>query len=440
MITAGNRTSLGLCSLIALVIANMLGAGVFTTSGFALGDLGSPMYVLLAWFIGGLVALCGAISYGALARLMPVSGGEYFFLSRAVHPLAGFVAGWISLWAGFTAAIAFAAITFEAYLMPESFRGVFPDNSLATAVIILAALAHGFRVRRGAIFQNSAVALKLLLIFAFILFVLLDTDITQWAGVQAWRDTEPPPLSLPAFAMTLMWVSFSYSGFNASIYVASEVNDAPRNVPRAMVYATCITMLIYLLLNGIFVLAPAPGAIAQQQDVAALAAQALAGDALAHVMRGVIVIALFTSVSAMIMVGPRVYARMAEDGLMPGFLRFEGEVPGTAIAIQALLSIVVVWMAGLRELLSYLGFTLALSTVATITSLFIVVHKRRTDLDNLPGYPWAPLVFIACTLLFAGLAATINPVEMSAAVLTILSAVVVYWFFGRKHQKISGPP
>ncbi len=111
-----SRSKLGLFSLTALVIGNMLGAGVFTTSGFALSDLGSPLYVLLAWFIGGLLALCGAASYGALSRLMPVSGGEYFFLSRVVHPMVGFVAGWISLWAGFTAAIAFSAITFEVYL------------------------------------------------------------------------------------------------------------------------------------------------------------------------------------------------------------------------------------------------------------------------------------------------------------------------------------
>ena len=114
---------LGLPSLVALVVANMLGAGVFTTSGFALGDLGSPLYVLLAWVVGGLVALCGALSYGALARLMPVSGGEYLFLSRTVHPLAGFIAGWISLLAGFTAAIAFTAITLEAYLLTPRLAG-----------------------------------------------------------------------------------------------------------------------------------------------------------------------------------------------------------------------------------------------------------------------------------------------------------------------------
>jgi len=431
------RKTLGPFTLMALVIGNMLGAGVFTTSGFALGDLGSPWYVLLAWFIGGLLALCGAISYGALARLMPVSGGEYFFLSRAVHPLAGFVAGWISLWAGFTAAIAFAAITFEAYLLPTALRDTIPENSLATIVILLAALAHGLHVRHGAMLQNFAVALKLLLIIGFILVVLLTSDIDQWAGVVAWRHSTRAEFSAPVFAVTLMWISFSYSGFNAAIYVASEVGDAARKIPRAMIQATALTTVVYLLLNGIFVFAPAPGEIAQQEDVAALAAQALAGETLAGIMRGIIVVALFTSISAMIMVGPRVYAQMAADGLMPALLRFEGRVPATAIAMQALLSIAVVWMTGLRELLSYLGFTLALSTVATIASLFLVVGRNKTGVGHLPGYPWAPGIFITCTLLFAGLAATINPVEMMAAVITILSAVAIYCLFGRKHQRIS---
>jgi APA family basic amino acid/polyamine antiporter len=437
MTEAGDRYSLGLFTLVALVIGNMLGAGVFTTSGFAIADLGSPVLVLLAWLVGGALALCGAISYGALARLMPVSGGEYYFLSRAVHPLAGFIAGWVSLWAGFTAAIAFAAITFEVYLVPAYLRDTLPANAVATLLILLSTLAHGLHVRYGATVQNVAVLFKLALILGFIVFVLAGSEVGAWSGVLAWRRDEPPAFSIFAFATTLMWISFSYSGFNASIYVASEVPGAARTVPRAMVISTVVIMLVYLLLNAIFVFAPAPEEIAGQEDVAAIAAEALGGKVLAAFMRGVIVVALFTSVSAMIMVGPRVYAQMASDGLMPALLRFEGEVPRTAIVMQALLAIVVVWLTGLRELLSYLGFTLGLSTVCTVSCLFIVVRRKVVDTKQLPGYPWAPGIFIACTLVFAGLAATTSPKEMLAAVLTILSAVIVYWLFGRRHQRIT---
>ena len=426
-------------SLTALVIGNMLGAGVFTTTGFAMADLGSPGWVLLAWLVGGALALCGAVSYGALARLMPVSGGEYFFLSRVVHPLAGFIAGWVSLWAGFTAAIAFASITVEAYLLPASLRAAIQENVVATIAILLAALAHALHVRRGARLQTAAVAVKLLLIGGFILFAIARGDPGGWAGVQAWRDAPPTGFAPAAFATTLMWISFSYSGYNAAIYVASEAKQASAAVPRAILLGTAFTMVIYLALNAIFALAPAPDAIAGQEDVAAIAARAVAGDAMANLMRGIIAMALFTSVSAMIMTGPRVYAQMADEGLMPAFLRFGAEVPASAIALQALLSVVVVWLAGLRELLSYLGFTLGLSTAATILSLFIAVRRRGGDAAELPGYPWAPALTVFFTLLFAGLAASTNPREMLAAVLTILSAVLVYLLFGRKHQTINRP-
>jgi fructoselysine transporter len=432
-----HKPTLGRPTLIALVIGNMLGAGVFTTSGFAMGDLGSPSYVLLAWFIGGILAWCGAVSYGALSKLMPISGGEYYFLSRSIHPLAGFIAGWISLLAGFTGAIALAALAFEAYITPSALALAIPENSVATIVIFLAALAHGVQVSHGAALQNAVVAVKLALIGGFVLFAVIGTDIDSWQGVAAWRTSDRPELSISAFAVTLMWVSYSYSGFNASTYVASEVKYASKNVPRTMVLCTCIIMLIYLLLNAIFVFAPAPEDIAFKQDVAALAASALGGEPLANIMRGIIAVALFTSVSAMVMVGPRVYAQMADDGLMPAILQFKSAVPVSAIAMQATLAVIVVWSTGLRELLSYLGFTLGLSSAVTVASLFVAVRRRRDEIDDLPGYPWAPLIFIVFTLVFMGLAAIRNPIEMLAAVLTILSAVVLYLLFGRTHVKLT---
>ncbi|MEE4146523.1 MAG: amino acid permease [Halieaceae bacterium] len=432
-----NRTRFGRPTLIALVIGNTLGAGVFTTSGFAMGDLGSPVYVLLTWVLGGLLALCGALSYGALARLMPVSGGEYYFLSRSIHPLAGFIAGWISLLAGFTGAIALAALTLEAYLVPPAFRHGMPENTVATLTVLLAGLTHGLHARYGAALQNTAVAIKLVLIIGFIIYALFGTNIGAWEGVIAWRSAGPAEFSISAFAMTLMWVSYSYSGFNASTYVSSEAESASRNVPGTMVQGTLIIMLIYLLLNGIFVFAPKPGDIAFAQDVAALAASALAGEMLAGLMRGIIVLALFTSVSAMVMAGPRVYAQMAADGLMPATLKFRGRAPASAIALQAVLAISLVWTTGLRELLSYLGFTLGLSAALTVTSLFIAPGRRQLPRADLPGYPWAPLVFILSTLTFAGLAAIKNPAEMLAAIITILSAVILYLLFGRKHQTIN---
>lgn len=425
-------SKLGLITLAGLVIANMIGAGVFTTSGFALGDLGSPIYVLAAWMIGGIVALCGAVSYGSLSRLMPISGGEYLFLSRAVHPLAGFIAGWISLLAGFTGAIAYAAITFEAYLLPDALKSTIPANVTATLAILAAACIHGFRVKHGAVIQNVTVAIKLVLIGSFLAMVLFGPAFDSWQGIQSYRESGGTVFSVTAFATTLMWISFSYSGFNAAIYVASEVNDAQAIVPRAMLYATLITTVIYLLLNAVFVLAPPHAAVSFKEDVAAIAANALGGELLANVIRTIIAIALFTSISAMIMIGPRVYAQMAEDGLLPGMLKFTRQTPDISIAMQALLAIIVVWITGLRQLLSYLGFTLGLSTAVTIASLFVIVRRSPDAAERLPGYPWIPAIFVSFTLLFAGIAAIRNPWEMLAAIITILSGIAMYYIFRKR--------
>lgn len=416
-------------TLAGLVVANMIGAGVFTTSGFAMGDLGSPVYVLAAWLVGGGVALCGAVSYGLLSRLMPVSGGEYLFLSRSIHPLAGFVAGWISLLAGFTGAIAYAAITFETYLLPDSLTSAVPENIVASVAILFAACIHGIRVKHGAVIQNLTVAVKLILIGSFLAITVSGPPIGAWDGVQAFQEKATAVFSITAFATTLMWVSFSYSGFNAAIYVASEADNARVIVPRAMLYATVITTVIYLLLNTVFVFAPAPAAVSFREDVAAIAATALGGNVLVGIIRTIIAIALFTSISAMIMIGPRVYAQMAEDGLLPRALRFTRHTPDISIAMQALLAIIVVWITGLQELLSYLGFTLGLSSAATIASLFIIVRRDPGVAGQLPGYPWIPVIFISFTLLFAVIAATRNPWEMLAAVLTIVSGVIMYFLF-----------
>ena len=425
------RSGLGLVTLICLVIANMIGAGVFTTSGFALGDLGSPVLVLTAWLIGGIIAVCGAISYGALSRLLPYSGGEYLFLSRSIHPLAGFVAGWISLLAGFTGAIAYTAITFAVYILPDSSSSKLTENIVATLAILAAVGIHGVRVRHGVAIQNASVALKLLFMLFFLGSIAFGPAIADWDGVRAFRVADNHDFSLTAFATTLMWISFSYSGFNAAIYVASEVGNARQTVPRAMFHATIITTIIYLVLNTIFVFAPDPAAVSFREDVATIAAAALGGDALAGVIRTIIIIALFTSISAMVMIGPRVYAQMAEDGLLPGALRFTRDTPHIAIAMQAVLAIVVVWITGLRELLSYLGFTLGLSAAATVASLFVLVRREPGLAAQLPAYPWAPLIFISFTLLFAGLAAFRNPWEMLAAILTIATGILLYFILRR---------
>ena len=409
----------------------MIGAGVYTTSGFTLADLGSPWRVVAAWAVGGVIALCGAISYGALASRFTESGGEYLFLARALHPVAGMMAGWVSLLAGFTGAMAFAATALERYLVPlladPSAAG--PSGTVAIGVIVLVAVLHTIGVRPAAHVQDAVVFLKFALIGGFILMALVSLR-GGWAGVQAASD--PPPFDVLDFATALVWISLSYSGFNAAVYIADEVKDAARNVPRALVAGTALVTVLYVAVNAIFVLAPAPSVVAGQEQVATLAAGAIGGRGFVLFVRGVIVVSLLTSVSALTMTGPRVYAKMAEDGFLPRWFRYEGKTPALAIWFQAVLAVVAVGFTELRDLLSYLGFTLSISAAMTVSLLFWL--RLRGEKIRVPLYPLPPLVFVLGTLIVAILSAVRQPGGAVAAVVTILFGMLLYPWFARRSR------
>jgi amino acid transporter len=437
-----------LSSAINVVIASMIGAGVYTTSGFALADLGSPILVLAAWAVGGLLALCGAISYGGLARRFAESGGEYLFLSRALHPAAGYVAGFVSLLAGFTGAIAFAAMTFEAYWRgmaggsgsAEGSSVGLPAGTIAVGLVVLAGLMHGFRVSMGTRVQDGLVWLKVTMLVAFLVFALgtlVTADPhTPWAGLAT--AVEPPDVGLFAtFAVSLMWISLSYSGFNAAIYITSEVRDGGRTVRTALWVGTLAVTLIYLALNSVFVLAPPSELVLGKQDIAAETARYIGGPTFEKLFRGTILISLATSVLSLMMTGPRVYAKMADDGVLPKRFAFRTAAPGWGIFAQGVLAIVVIQLASLRQLLSYLGLTLSLSAALTVTTLFVL--RRRGESIVVFGYPWTPLVFVFGTLGICAVAGTQRPIELAVAVGTLGVGVLAYALqthWGRRPQSV----
>jgi amino acid transporter len=418
--------TLGFFSLVCLIIANMIGAGVFTTSGFALGDLGSANRVVAAWVVGGAIALCGALSYGGLVRRMTESGGEYLFLSRLIHPVAGFIAGWVSLLAGFTGAIAFAALAFETYAFPTR-PDWLPSGTAASAIVALAAALHGVRVQTGAVSQNVAVVFKVVMIVGFLVFAAF-VALTQ---VMAPAPAPAMPFSLTAFAGSLVWISLSYSGFNAAVYVAGEAKDAQRNAPRALWVGTAIVTVLYVALNAAFVYLSPFEAVVGRQDVAAAAAQAIGGQPAALVIRFITVVALITSVFSLVMAGPRVYARMADDGVFPRLFRFGGDgAPTAAIMGQAALAIAFIFISDLRGLLSYLGFTLSISAALSVASLFIIAKREGPQSVSVWGYPFTPAFYVVVTLVLAGIAGSREPMQFLAAAVTIVSGLVVYYAFG----------
>ena len=426
---APNR-SLDLGSATTLVAASMIGVGVYTTSGYTLDALGNPGLVVAAWIVGGIIAICGAVGYSSLAEKFTESGGEYLFLSKTLHPVAGLMAGWVSLLAGFTGAIAIAALGFESYLQPLLNAENLPDGSIAIPSVLLVAVMHTIGVRSAARAQDFFVVLKMVLIAGFITYAIMH--ISNWIGSKhdSIATTSTAPHSILEFAKQLVYISFSYAGFNAAIYISSEIQSPSRNVPRAMIGGTFMVTLIYIALNAIFVYAPSK-VVATQPDnisqIAATAAGTIGGPGFATIVRVIICLSLFTSVSAMVMTGPRVYAKMAADGFLPRFFQFKTETPVVAIWFQAILAIVVISLTTISNLLGYLGLTLSLCSALTICMVF---RMRMMDFNvKLPllGIPAA--TYVLATLLLAVLYGISDYKQGIASGVTLLVGLIIYPFF-----------
>jgi len=411
---------------VGLVVANMIGVGVFTTSGFALADLGSPPFVLLAWLVGGLLALAGALCYGALARRLPESGGEYTFLSVFVSPLAGFLAGWVSLLGGFTAPIAAAGLALDLYVAALFETGL-RAQWIGTLVIVICVFAHAQRMQSGLRFQSAGVLLKVVGLLAFTVFGALvlagsrEPRVGEAVRVATW--------STSAFAYTLLWIWYAYSGWNAAVYVAAEVEDPARNLPRVLVGASGFVTLLYLALNAVILYAVPFDGLAGRADVAAIAAEALGGALLSRGVAALVVVALLTSISAMILTGPRVYARMADDGVFPRFFGTtteEGAVPRRAILFQGAAAIVVLWSSGLAQLLGYVGFLLSLSAAASVLALLALRQREGGELVPIPGYPWLPAAFVAAMLAMSLAMGLRDPAAAGVALGTVAAGLPLY--------------
>lgn len=417
-------------SLVAIVVASMIGAGVFTTSGFAVADLQSPHWVMFAWFVGGIIACCGAVSYGHLARRLIENGGEYLFLSRFVHPAIGFIAGWVSFLAGFTGAGAFAAIALEGYALPPDQRPPWlPAGTIAILAVVIGTLLHAFHTRRGAGTHNWLVIGKLIFIGLFVAFAFASWG--RWNGpVSPLVDRSTPTIFM--FATSVMWISLSYCGFNAAIYVAAEASGGWAVVAGSMIKSTVAVTILYLLLNAIFLYGPPVGAIAGEQNIAVVAARSISGEALAVLVRVAICFALASSVSSTILAGPRVYAKMAQDGVFPAWFESSVSPPTRSVCLQGVAIAMVVAVSQLQDLLGYLGLTLSLCSAATVA---ILVTQSPDDFRISRFGRFAAWIYVIATCVIAALAAWHRPGQATATVTTVVSGGFVYWVIDRLRQR-----
>jgi len=429
------RPTVSTITATAIVVADMVGVGVFTSLGFQVKDIPSGFALLLLWVVGGIVALCGAAAYSELAAMFPRSSGEYNFLARSYHPAVGFLAGWLSATVGFAAPIALAAMAFAEY-----FKAVVPGFSIlglgatwsttliALVAVWLIALVHLRGIRHGSIFHNVWTTLKLALIIAFLVagatyaspqpisFAPSGHDLTYLVGAP--------------FAISLVFVMYSYSGWNAATYIAGEVRDPHRSLPRALFAGTLVVLALYVGLNWVFLRVAPMDKLAGQLDVAVVAGRYIFGEDGGRAVGALICLGLVSSISAMTWIGPRVTMTMGEDIPMLRFFARTSKngVPTAAIIFQLVMVNLMLLTQSFEAVLDFIQFSL---TTCSFLAVLGVIKLRYTHPD-LPrpyrawGYPVTPIIFLAVTAFMMYYLIINRPAQSLAGFAMMLAGLAIY--------------
>jgi APA family basic amino acid/polyamine antiporter len=421
----------------------MIGTGVFTSLGYQVLGIRSVFALLMLWVVGGIASLCGALAYGELGAAMPRSGGEYQYLSKTFHPAIGFLSGWVSATVAFAVPVAIAAMAMGKYAS-AAVRDLFPEvnlhpTALAVVTVMLLTFVHASNVGLGSRLQDVFTALKLLLIVVFIIagFVVgppAGQSISVMPDALAWKD-----IFSQSFAISLFFVTYAYSGWNTSAYIAGEMRNPQRDLPRSLLWGTLAVTVLYVLLNFVFlyttpidefVFTTPKGEISAHIDIGHIAAKHIFGGRGATIMGGMIALLLFSSVSSFIMAGPRVAQIMGQDIPLLGVFAktTRNGIPAVAIIVQSAISLLLIGTSTFEKIFKYIGFTLNLFTLMTVIGL-VVLRFRKPDMPR-PyrtwGYPFTVIIFVAIGiwLLAYGL---IYEREVSLyGFTTVLSGLLVY--------------
>jgi APA family basic amino acid/polyamine antiporter len=454
------RRELNFTSATAIVVANMIGTGIFTTTGFLAGDLGRPSLVLAIWLVGAVVALAGCLCYAELGVNFPRSGGDYVYLREAWGPAWGFLSGWVSFFAGFSAPIAAAALAFSEYLAyffpslgvtsaaqgsPAFFHWLHAGNGqlLAIGIVAVFAAINILGLRLAANLQNVLTALKLGVLGTFLAlaFTIGKGALGHFHEVTARTSSH----SLGAqFAVSLIFVMFAYSGWNAATYVAEEIKAPERTLPAALVAGTLLVGILYIVLNAAFIYALPLASLKGVVRVGGAAAGALFGARGGGVFSAIMAVGLLSCVSAMVIVGPRVYYAMAQDGcFFRGAARVHPrrQTPVQAILYQSVATALMILTGTFEGLIYYIGFALIL--VAALAAAGMLRLRRRSEWKRLSAVNWAypliPGLFILASAWMLCYTAALRPKESLLGLLTIAAGGLTYrWKFQRNQSGSSG--
>lgn len=434
-----NKTiqKIGLITAISYVIANMVGTGVFTSLGFQLaGGVTDIAAIMILWLLGGIIAFTGAQVYGELGSVMPRSGGEYHFLTELYHPSLGFMSGFFSMFVGFAAPIALAAMALGSYF-GNVYSGIDPKY-IAAAVIVLITVVHTTGVRSGGVFQVVFTIIKVVLIIGFIIaglfFIPEPQEISLIPTSTSWKQ-----VMSAGFAVSLIYVYYSYSGWNASAYFVSEMKNPLKNLPKSLIIGTAIVTVMYLLLNFVFVYTTPLSNLSGQLDVGAVAANSIFGTQGGIIMSGLISLLLISTISSMVFAGPRVIQVIGEDYPILGFMskKQKNGVPLIAILVQSIISLVLLFTSSFEALLTYLGFVM--NVFAFLTILGVFVHRKKHPEMVRPyktkGYPVVPIVFLLFVLWNVFYLFKEKTMETLVGVGTLVFSLLVYLLINKLSKK-----
>jgi basic amino acid/polyamine antiporter, APA family len=419
--------SVGFLTACSIVIANIIGTGIFTSLGFQLANIQSGFVLLMLWVVGGVAALCGALCYGELSAALPRSGGEYHFLSKIYHPALGFMAGFVSATVGFSAPIALAAMAFGKYL-----QGVLDFGSpvfFSFAVVWLVALFHLKNLRLGSAFQNLSTLIKLLLIAAL---VVAGFFVDRQQPIDFFPAPGDTTLIFSAsFAVALVYVMYSYSGWNAAVYITSEIKQPEKNVPRSLLVGTGMVIVLYVLLNAIFLATTPAQELKGQLEVALIAGKHIFGANGGRVAGAVICLGLVSAISSMTWIGPRVTMSMGEDHWL---LRLVGRknlhgIPTNAIVLQLLIVNLLLLTRSFESVVQYTQFSLLLCSLFTVLGV-IVLRMTRPELARpyrVWAYPLPPIIFAAITIWMMFYLLRWKTTESLAGLATALVGLLLYF-------------
>jgi APA family basic amino acid/polyamine antiporter len=421
---------IGFYTAISLVIANMIGTGVFTSLGFQLFDIHSVFSILVLWLLGGIISFCGALVYGELGVAIPRSGGEYVYLSKLIHPSIGFMSGWVSSTVGFAAPVALASMALGTYV-----HKIIPEINItacALTVVAIITLVHAMHLKVGSGVQKTLTVLKVAVIVCFILAGLFHTPSHEISI--APQPTSMSEIFSAGFWVSLIYVSYAYSGWNAASYLAGDMQNPQKNLPKALLLGTFIVTVIYVLLNFVFLYSAPMTELTGVLEIGHVSAAHIFGETIGKMMSIIIAFLLLSSISAMIMAGPRIIKSMGEDLPMLSVLAKTNKhhVPYMAVITQSCITVVLILTAQFEAVLTFVGFSLSIFTFLTVSSVFILRAKKlNTEGYKTWGYPVTPILFLLLNAFTIYFVFKQKPTESLLGLLNVAIGGLIY-FIGKK--------